>query len=59
MKMRSKGFCRLPIHSSSGFSISVSLQFVIPTAVERARAVISARVGRRDLVFLLDGLLYS
>ena len=28
-------------------------QFVIPTDVKRASAVVSARVGRRDLLFLL------
>src|SRR4029077_7761720 len=43
-----------PLLFSVGF-----LKFVIPTAVKQARAVISARVGRRDPVFLFDGQRYS
>src|SRR6476661_4787617 len=34
------------------------LRIVIPTPVKRARAVISARVGRRDLVFIFQIELY-
>src|ERR1044071_485125 len=36
--------------------MSYSLRIVIPPPVKRARAVISARVGWRDLVFSFDGL---
>ena len=47
---------REPKHPENVTAVSIRvayLKFVIPTAVKRARAVVSARVGRRDLVFLI------
>ena len=48
---------REPKHPENVTAVSIRvayLKFVIPTAVKRARAVVSARVGRRDLVFSID-----
>ena len=40
--------------SNAILALAISLfDFVISTAVKRARAIVSARVGRRDLLFLM------
>src|SRR6478735_10584543 len=44
------------IYFDRGNNDVLILRIVIPTPVKRASAVISARVGRRDLVFSFDGL---
>ena len=50
MSLKSSGGNKKALQTGEVVQVPYKL-FVIPTAVKRARALISARVGRRDLAF--------